>query len=88
MHLKQLFQNSRIFKDHFSAQKPIVVILSPRQVYIYGIYIKRRIFFYTQHDLFWEEKKFTPLFKPQSADQKSLDELQRARTHFQTLVVF
>jgi hypothetical protein len=35
-----------------------------------------------------EKKKFTLLFRPQSADRKSLNELQRARKHFQTLIVF
>jgi hypothetical protein len=58
-----------------------------RQVYIFGICVKRRIFFIP--DMTYFEKKIVTLqFRPQSADCTSLNELQRARKHFQTLVVF
>jgi hypothetical protein len=43
--------------------------------------------FDTRHDLFWGEI-FLPLLRPQSADRKTGDGLQRAKTHFVAQVIF
>jgi hypothetical protein len=37
---------------------------------------------------FAKKKNFSPLYRPQPADRKSLDELQRTRKPFLTLVAF
>jgi hypothetical protein len=43
--------------------------------------------FDTRHGPFWE-KKFSPLLRPQSADRKTSDGVQRAETHFFAQVIF
>jgi hypothetical protein len=61
MHLKKLIQKTaflpkKVPKNRLFCNNFFGSILSLRQVFIFYIYVKRRIF-YIRDDLFWEKKK-------------------------------
>jgi hypothetical protein len=93
MHLKKVIAELSIFqglvrpKRGFSGITFFRCILVLSLVYIFEIYATRRIFFIPDMTHF-EKKKFSRLFRPQSADRKTSYALQLAEKYFTALVIF